>query len=460
MPANYVLLDRIELNASAASVVFDNIPQTGYTDLKIVISARSTATPGVPDDGLFLQVNAITSGYSNRTVYGTGASALSASNSYGVTSKTYISAVDTSNATANTFNNVEVYIPNYAGSTNKSMSIDGVIENNATSSILNLTAALLSNTAAISSLTLTPNTGSFVQYSTFSLYGIAALGTTPAIAPKANGGNVIGTDGTYWYHAFLSSGTFTPQVALNADVLVVAGGGGGGGSYAGGGGAGGLLAFTGQSLANATSYACTIGSGGSGGAQNVSGTTGSDSQFAALTLVKGGGGAGNGGAVTTNVGLNGGSGGGAGRNAFAGGDVAGGTATSGQGFAGGSYVNATAGNVGAGGGGAGAIGGSQTSAGNVAGVGGAGTNSYSSWLSATGLGVSGFIAGGGGGGAFTGASAAGTGGAGGGANGGYGVSGSSASVNTGGGGGGGGGNTSYAGGNGGSGVVIIRYLVA
>jgi len=42
MPANYVLLERIELNASAASVVFNNIPQSGYTDLKIEMSVRST----------------------------------------------------------------------------------------------------------------------------------------------------------------------------------------------------------------------------------------------------------------------------------------------------------------------------------------------------------------------------------------------------------------------------------
>ncbi len=35
MPNNYVLLERTELAASAASVTFANIPQTGYTDLKI-----------------------------------------------------------------------------------------------------------------------------------------------------------------------------------------------------------------------------------------------------------------------------------------------------------------------------------------------------------------------------------------------------------------------------------------
>jgi hypothetical protein len=72
------------------------------------------------------------------------------------------------------------------------------------------------------------NAGSFVQNSTFYLYGVAKLGTTPAIVPYATGGDTIMTDGTYWYHTFVSSGTFTPQKAMSCDVLVVAGGGGGG----------------------------------------------------------------------------------------------------------------------------------------------------------------------------------------------------------------------------------------
>jgi hypothetical protein len=60
------------------------------------------------------------------------------------------------------------------------------------------------------------------------------------------------TDGTYWYHTFVSSGTFTPQKAISCDYLVVAGGGGGGQDDNGaGGGAGGLR--------------CTVGATGGGG---------------------------------------------------------------------------------------------------------------------------------------------------------------------------------------------------
>ena len=75
--------------------------------------------------------------------------------------------------TASTFNNNSIYIPNYTGSTNKAFSVDGVAENNAARASLILAAGLWSNTAAITSLSLslrtTPN---MVQYSTATLYGI------------------------------------------------------------------------------------------------------------------------------------------------------------------------------------------------------------------------------------------------------------------------------------------------
>jgi hypothetical protein len=195
-----------------------------------------------------LSFNGSTSSFSTKGLEGDGGSAYSYSS-------TFLGGVfDASTYTANTFSNGEIYIPNYTSSNYKSYSADSVTENNATTSFATMLAGLWSNTSAINSITMVLGSGaSIATGSTFSLYGLAAVSTTPAIAPKADGGNVIATDGTYWYHAFLSNGTFTPQVGLSADVLVVAGGGGGG-SYAvgGGGGAGGLRVLTSQSLVNAT----------------------------------------------------------------------------------------------------------------------------------------------------------------------------------------------------------------
>ena len=211
--ANYVLIERIELNANAASVTFSSIPQTGYTDLKLVWSARGTG--GLVYDTTKITFNGNASSYSTRYLQGSGSAASSGTSG----ASTYLEIIDEGGAaTASTFSNSEIYIPNYTGSTNKSVSSDAVSETNATTIYMRLSAGLWSNTAAITSITLTPDaSAAYAANSTFSLYGIAAVGTTPAIAPKADGGNVIATDGTYWYHAFLSNGTFTPQVGLSCD---------------------------------------------------------------------------------------------------------------------------------------------------------------------------------------------------------------------------------------------------
>jgi hypothetical protein len=81
---------------------------------------------------------------------------------------------DTSLATSNTFGNTSVYIPNYAGSNFKSISIDGVTENNATAALQFFNAGLFKSTSAITSISLTAyNFASYVQYSTADLYGIS-----------------------------------------------------------------------------------------------------------------------------------------------------------------------------------------------------------------------------------------------------------------------------------------------
>ena len=437
MPANYTLIEKITVGAAgASSVTFSGIPQTGYTDLVVKISARNDASNVA--GGVWLYPNGSSANMTGRILAGTGSVAVS-----GTDTKVY-GYTNSANSTASTFGNIEFYIPNYTSSNNKSISVDSVMENNATEGRQGLMAGLWSITSAITSLEFqtfnnsTSAAANFVSGSTFYLYGVAKLGTTPAIVPYATGGDTIMTDGTYWYHAFKSSGTFTPQTNLTCDYLVVAGGGGGGNA---GGGAGGLRAITASSFASNTNYTVTIGAGGGGGSP---GANGSNSVFNSTTSTGGGGGGVNGGS-----GVAGGSGGGgAVLGATAG---AGGTGTAGQGSAGGAGVAVAPGLYSAGGGGgAGAAGASNV--GTTVGAGGAGVNTYSSWLSPTGLGVSGYIAGGGGaaGNITTSAGGAGGGGQGDNATTGNGV------ANTGS--GGGGGYSIYLG-NGGSGLVIVRYLV-
>ena len=449
MAGNYVLLETIQLTQSAASVTFDNIPQTGYTDLKIVAGARSNRSS--QGDYILLSFNGTTTSYSAKIIEGSGSSVGND------TTARCAGIMNSATSTGNVFGNNEIYIPNYTSSNYKSYSADGVSENNATDAYQDLVAGLWSNTAAITSVTLSPNVGtSFDTYSTFSLYGVAALGTTPTVAPKATGGNIVANDGTYWYHAFLTSGNFVPQIPLTCDYLVIAGGGSGGSADGsgwgggGGGGAGGYRTSIGGSALSLSNivYPVAVGAGGSG-ASGFQGANGTNSNFSTITST-GGGGGGRGSATAINrLGSNGGSGGGGGYS-----NGTGGTGIAGQGYAGG---NTSSGNGGGGGGGATTVGGNATLSGSthLGGTGGAGSNSASTWASVTTTGVSGYYAGGGGGGS----NSLGAGGSGGGGNGGNntGTNPTSAVGNTGSGGGG-----FYdigAGGNGGSGIVIIRYAM-
>jgi len=438
MAQNYVLLERIELNASAASVSFLNIPQSGYTDLKVVISARGTAS-GV-GGGNLLSINGSSGGtnFTCKLLQGNGGIAASGSPT------NFVGDIPLASVTASTFGNIEITFPNYTSSNYKSYSIDSVTENNATgtdSAYADLAAGLWSQTTAISSLGFYQSSGSFVQYSTFSLYALAAVGTTPAIAPKASGGNIT-TDGTYWYHTFLATNTFTPFTNLTCDALVVAGGGVGGSGGAGSGGAGGLSYQAGRSVP-ATSYTVTVGAGG------ATGTNGGNSVFDTITS-NGGGYGGNEGFA----GGNGGSGGSGGGVSLSGGSANQGNTGGATGY--GNNPGTTNTYSSGGGGGAGAAG-SNASSNNQGGNGGNGLNTWSSWATATGTGDSGYYAGGAGGNSNNGTQT--SGGLGGGGKGAVYAATTSATggaTNTGGGGGGG----NYGTHTGGSGIIIIRYAMA
>ena len=455
MGANYVLLETITVGeAGASSVTFNNIPQSGYTDLKIVCSTRSSVAGGATWMNNDVYFNNTLATNSEKNLQGNGSSASSENGS------TLIYSVAT-NGTANTFASSEIYIPNYSvNGIQKSASSESVTESNATGSVANMGASLWTTTSPITSIKLQPVSGggSYLQYSTFSLYGLAAVGTTPVIAPYASGGDIIQTDGTYWYHAFLSSGTFTPAKGLSCDVLVVAGGGGGGQNTngnkwgAGGGGGGGVYYSASTALTANTVQTCTIGAGGSGGS-NSAGTQGGNSIFGFLTTAVGGGYGGYPSGTSGTAG--GGAGGSGGGSAYP--NTANASATSGQGSVGG----ANNGGNGAGAGGGGATGAGSTNSINNGGAGGAGTSAYSSWGSATttGQNVSStfWFAGGGGGGSDGNTSFNATGGNGGGGQGSA-ASGNASTglANTG---GGGGGAWAGAAGKGGSGIVIVRYAI-
>ena len=153
-------------SGGVATMDFSSIPAT-YTDLKVVFSTRVVVAGAL--DVVRIKFNGSTTSFTFRDLDGTGSAAASSS---GSTGEAGLSPATT--ATANTFSNCEVYIPNYAGSTNKSFSADAVSENNATAGYLFFIAGLWSSTAAINQITLIPDTAPlFLQYSTATLYGIS-----------------------------------------------------------------------------------------------------------------------------------------------------------------------------------------------------------------------------------------------------------------------------------------------
>lgn len=413
------------LSTTTSTVTFNSIP-LDYTDL-VLVAAASRGITGSGAANFNIQFNGDTgSNYSATLLFESPGSARTTSQ----TNITWAGTVGDNNFMPNT-----VHIMNYSNP-NIFKTILGRL-GSATDGQVRVSSGLWRSYAPITSITMSP-TNNFGSGTTLTLYGIKAA--TPA--PKATGGDVVNTDGTYWYHAFKTTGLFDVKTPITADILVVAGGGaspanGAGAGPTGGGGAGGLLYFSSQSLSVATNTV-TVGAGGAY-------TTGSDSQFAALTLVKGGGAGG----TTDNVGGTGGSGGGSGGRYTS----AGGANTSGQGSVGGVGYQQS-GLASGGGGGKGQAGWGAVS--NAGGYGGDGVNTYSSWATATGTGSNGYYAGGGAGMSWY-SGVGGNGGAGGGGNGASTSTGTNATNGTASTGGGGGG-SSY-GTFGGSGVVIVRYPV-
>ncbi len=434
------------LGSAAPSVTFSSIPQ-GYTDLVIVINTGASIA-----DDIGCRFNGDTgSNYSFTILAGNGSTASSGRASNATRLNFTSNAYMRTSLTQNTIINIQ----NYSNSTTYKTAINRA---NVAEGAVDAIVGLWRNTSAINSIQIfcDHNAGNFLSGSTFSIYGIQ-VGDK---AQKAQGGNIVTSDGTYVYHTFTSSGAFIPSQALTVDYLVVAGGGGGGGTPGGGGGGGGYRTSIGGSALSVTakSYPVIVGAGGagaiSGGLYNQ-GASGGDSIFATITSTGGGYGAGYG----TAGGAGGSGGGGGAGNPTGGAGGAGNTPSTSpsQGNNGGSGFGYSAPTDGTGGGGGGASAAGTNAGASQSGNGGNGTANSISGTSVT-------YAGGGGGGCFNdvvqGSGGTGGGGAGG-VQGATGTAGTAGTANLGGGGGGGSQGTTSGyggGGNGGSGVVIIRYL--
>ena len=153
----------------AASITFSSIPST-YKHLQIRGIAR-TSTATSSDVDVKLQFNSDTgSNYSIHYLYGTGTttgSGYTSSNSYATGG-----VVIKDGNTASVFNGSVVDVLDYASANkNKTVRALSAWDANGSGNVY-LNSGAWFNTAAVSTITLTPWSGNFMQYTQFALYGV------------------------------------------------------------------------------------------------------------------------------------------------------------------------------------------------------------------------------------------------------------------------------------------------
>lgn len=165
--ANMIPISTVVVGSGGASTIaFNNIPQT-YTDLLLSLSLRDTRA-SILDSECYISFNGGVGTVSSQRIFGRGYNPVIAN------TQTPLGIPTTStSATASTFASSNIYITNYSGSNQKCIILDSVEESNVGNDIYSwLTVGLWNQTVPILNFSLAPYTGSFVQYSSATLYGI------------------------------------------------------------------------------------------------------------------------------------------------------------------------------------------------------------------------------------------------------------------------------------------------
>jgi hypothetical protein len=160
------LIETVTLGAGGvSSILFSEIPQDG-DDLQLVLSLRSVLATDISVTFIFQPGNAA---QDMIRLTGNGAYVASATR----TASSQMGVLPAASATANTFSNASLYISNYASSADKSMSYDGVGENNGTNSYAQITAGINYSGTPITTLGIAPSGNvNLAEYSSASLYKI------------------------------------------------------------------------------------------------------------------------------------------------------------------------------------------------------------------------------------------------------------------------------------------------
>ena len=172
------IIDHEELTGAAATWTSTTIPSS-YNHLYLTISARSSLGGSNWYDYVDVQFNGEVTGtnYASTGVY--GQSSVSSWQATGANGLDRLILINADGSTANTFGTASIWIPNYD---------DTAIYKQALARYATEAASAVSgefvfgggvgqwaSTAAITSITIDPQNGDLMQYSSFTLYGINAL---------------------------------------------------------------------------------------------------------------------------------------------------------------------------------------------------------------------------------------------------------------------------------------------
>jgi hypothetical protein len=165
MANTYSILEKSTLTTTQTNVEFTGLGSyaTSFNDLILLVSVRSDNSG---DNGMYLQFNGSSANLSTLRYY-TNGSAVAA-----YTGSDIIFYQNRQTSTANTFGNIQIYIPDFSASKYKTIAGDNIGENMGSTADMALVSGLWSNTNAITSIKLLTSTGSFVAGSSFYLYGV------------------------------------------------------------------------------------------------------------------------------------------------------------------------------------------------------------------------------------------------------------------------------------------------
>jgi hypothetical protein len=166
----YDSLATVTLSSATSTITFAGIP-SGYKHLQIRISAQTNRSSGLSD--CQIQLNGDTgSNYSWHSLVGSGSAASSGTG----TSTTFMvlgsNSIPSSGAQTNIYNGLVIDVLDYAN-TNNYKTLRGLGGEDANGSgYVSLNSGSWRSTSAITSIVITPDTGSMNTYSSFALYGV------------------------------------------------------------------------------------------------------------------------------------------------------------------------------------------------------------------------------------------------------------------------------------------------